>query len=91
MPVRRALRAFSPGHLGRAGGGDVTRLTFNKAGDGLPAWSPNGRKIAFASDRAGSPDIHTMRANGHNQLNRTNKKSFDYAPDWGALDRRSAG
>ena len=68
----------------RAGGGDVTRLTFNKAGDGLPAWSPNGRKIAFASDRAGSPDIHTMRADGHNQMNRTNKKSFDYAPDWGS-------
>jgi Tol biopolymer transport system component len=71
----------------RAGGGHVTRLTFNKAGDGLPAWSPNGRKIAFASDRAGAADIHTMRANGHDQVNRTNKKSFDYAPDWGAARR----
>ena len=39
----------------RAGGGHVTRLTFEPAaGDYLPAWSPDGRKIVFASDRDGS-------------------------------------
>ena len=66
----------------RAGGRDVTRLTFNDAGDGLPAWSPNGHRIAFASNRAGSADIHTMRADGDDQVNLTNHEAFDYAPDW---------
>ena len=66
----------------RAGGGDVTRLTFNEAGDGLPAWSPNGHRIAFNSNRAGSPDIHTMHADGRHQVNVTNRDAFDFAADW---------
>lgn len=68
-----------------AGGGHETRLTFNPAGDGLPAWSPDGRKIAFASNRTGAPDIYTMRADGSNQVNRSNNEAFDYAPDWQPL------
>ena len=75
----------------RAGGGDVTRSTFNEAGDGLPAWSPNGQRIAFASNRAGSPDIHTMRADGLNQVNLTNRDTFDYAPDGQPRDDRGHG
>jgi Tol biopolymer transport system component len=31
----------------------VKRLTENAANDGLPIWSPDGRTIAFASDRCG--------------------------------------
>jgi TolB protein len=71
-----------------AGGGHVTRLTFNPAGDGLPTWSPDGRRIAFASDRDGPPDIHTMRADGQDQVNRTNNDAFDFAPDWQPIDGR---
>jgi TolB protein len=37
------------------------RLTTNTAGDKLPAVSPNGRLIAFASNRDG--DIYVMKAN----------------------------
>ncbi|MEX1018565.1 MAG: protein kinase [Litorilinea sp.] len=33
--------------------GAITRLTYNDAQDGLPAVSPDGRYVAFASDRAG--------------------------------------
>jgi dipeptidyl aminopeptidase/acylaminoacyl peptidase len=32
-----------------ADGSGQTRLTNNPAGDGFPAWSPNGTKIAFVS------------------------------------------
>ena len=34
-------------------GSDPRRLTENRANDGLPAWSPDGRSIAFVSDRGG--------------------------------------
>jgi Tol biopolymer transport system component len=73
-----------------AGGGDVTRLTFEPAaGDFVPAWSPNGRRIVFASSRDGAVDIFTMRADGSNQRNRTNDDddAFNGAPDWQPLHR----
>ena len=37
-----------------ADGTAVRRLTRNRADDGSGAWSPNGRKIAFQSNRAGN-------------------------------------
>ena len=34
-------------------GGAPRRLTTNKASDGSPAWSPDGRRLAFTSKREG--------------------------------------
>jgi len=48
-------------------GGNVTRLTDNRANDGLPAWSPDGSTIAFASDRDGVWGIWAMNPDGSNQ------------------------
>jgi TolB protein len=50
-----------------SGGGNVSRLTNNSANDGLPAWSPGGNTIDFASDRAGEWAIWAMDADGNNQ------------------------
>src|SRR5947207_3213212 len=44
--------------------GDARNLTRNKADDGFPAWSPDGKKIAFVSDRDGRPNIYVMDADG---------------------------
>lgn len=43
-----------------AEGGPARQLTTNEAYDAYPVWSPDGQKIAFASDREGSLDIYLM-------------------------------
>jgi TolB protein len=50
-----------------SGGGNATRLTNNHANDGLPAWSPDGKTLAFVSDRDGSWGIWAMSPDGSNQ------------------------
>jgi len=56
-----------------ADGSEQTRLTDNDAFDGYPAWSPDGTKIAFASDRErnGHLEIYVMHADGTGQHNLT--------------------
>ncbi|MEJ2733209.1 MAG: CHAT domain-containing protein [Anaerolineae bacterium] len=51
----------------RSSGGKVTRLTNNNAPDGLPAWSPDGRTLAFASNRESEWAIWAMNPDGSNQ------------------------
>ena len=71
-------------------GGAVTRLTFNDNGiDYFPAWSPDGRTIAFSSDRStnvvgylGALDIYTMTEDGLNQTNITKNGRGDVAPSF---------
>lgn len=47
-------------------GSALINLTNHPAQDAVPAWSPDGKKIAFLSDRAGKGDfdIYVMNANG---------------------------
>lgn len=40
------------------------RLTRGIAVEASPCWSPDGRKLAFVSDRAGNPRIFTVNADG---------------------------
>ena len=65
-----------------ADGTDQTRLTFEPAFDGFPAWSPDGTMIAFESERDGNNEIYVMNADGSNQRNLTNRDAFDSAPTW---------
>lgn len=45
-------------------GGRATRLTFNEAYDTRPIVTPDGKEIAFISDRAGSYDVWLMPIDG---------------------------
>ena len=50
-----------------ADGSDLTNLTRHPANDDSPIWSPDGRYIAFVSNRGGAPwlrQLYVMRANG---------------------------
>ena len=45
-------------------GGVATRLTTEPSYESAPIWSPDGRTIAYASDRNGGKDIYLMHASG---------------------------
>ena len=49
---------------------------------GAPAFSPNGTKIAFQSDRGAGMDIWVMNASGTGQTNLTNAPGADLNPGW---------
>lgn len=46
------------------GGGNAVRLTTQPSYESSPVWSPDGKMIAFASDRNGGSDVFVMPANG---------------------------
>ena len=47
-----------------ASGGEAKRLTTAESYESVPVWSPDGKSIAFASDRNGGQDIFIMDAKG---------------------------
>ncbi len=50
--------------------------------DGSPAWSPDGRRIAFYSERDGNPDIYVMSADGSGVRRLTSTKADEGYPSW---------
>ena len=74
-----------------ADGTGQTRLT-NNAGtvvnvdtdqvDQDPAWSPDGRKLAFESTRDGNFEIYSMNPDGSGQTRLTDHLGLDALPEW---------
>ncbi|MGQ0646222.1 MAG: amidohydrolase family protein [Gemmatimonadaceae bacterium] len=64
-------------------GGSATRLTSGLAHDAQPRFSPDGRRIAFLSDRSGGDNLWIMNADGRDtvQLSRTSDDMF-VSPEW---------
>jgi TolB protein len=60
----------------------IERLTNHPAEDMLPTWSPDGKKIAFASKRDGNLEVYVMNADGSGIKNLTNYSGNDSGPSW---------
>ncbi|MCG2841946.1 amidohydrolase family protein [Sandaracinobacter sp. RS1-74] len=65
------------------GGGTATRIAEGLAWEVQPRFSPDGRRIAFTSDRGGGDNIWVMNADGSDKRQVT-KEDFRllYQPDW---------
>ena len=69
-----------------ADGTNPTRLTNDRRSSGDPAWSPDGTKIAFETDREGNYEIYTMNSDGTSQTRLTNiAGAYNFSPDWQPL------
>ncbi len=72
-------------------GTGVRQLTRNAARELHPDFSPNGKKIAFVSDRDFRPGVYTMDADGANQKKRSRGAATVFQfPSWSPEGERIA-
>ena len=66
-------------------GGKALQITTNAAYDGDPIWSPDGKQIAFATDRNGNFDVYLVPAEGGAPLRITTNSATEiplaFSPD----------
>jgi Tol biopolymer transport system component len=75
----------------RDNGSEPTQLTEGLEVDRYPAWSPDGRRIAFARDTGGAFELFLVDADGRNlsQLTRDSGR-YEEFPTWSPDGRRIA-
>jgi len=69
-------------YLQRVDGTSVTQLTSDPSENAQPAFSPDGKSIAFCSTRAGSWDLYTMDVDGRNVTQITSGPAQDMHPSF---------
>ena len=69
------------------GKGSLKRLTNNECVDSYPSFSPDGKKIAFVSNRNGDDDIFVMNVDGSKTKCIVRRKGLDTLP-WFSPDGR---
>lgn len=83
-------------HVYTPGDEEPVQVTSGDYDDSDPAWSPDGKSIAFVSDRSEDPDLHwgtdiwvvNVDEDGHELTQITSNEGRDYSPAW-SLDGRS--
>jgi Tol biopolymer transport system component len=71
-------------------GGALTNLTNHPSDDLRPDWSPDGRTIAFTSNRAGNPEIYLMQTDGTDPVRLTFAPGADGNAEWSPNGRKIA-
>jgi eukaryotic-like serine/threonine-protein kinase len=71
-------------------GTSLTNITNHEASEQGAEWSPDGRRIAFASDRDGQFQIYTMNPDGRDVVRLTFNGGKDQRPTWSPDGRRIA-
>jgi len=61
--------------------GETRQITFGEGSNESPAWSPNGRHLAFVSTRAGRSQVFTVDRDGRN-LRQLTKEGNNTMPHW---------
>ncbi len=75
-------RATADLYLKRIDGSALQQLTNDPSNDVMPAFSPDGKRVAFASDRAGNWDIYIMDIAGGQAVQLTNDLTHDLSPSF---------
>jgi len=60
----------------------LTRLTYGEWDDVSPTLSPDGTRVAFASNRNGTWDLYTMTLNSGEITRVTNSPDYESGPSW---------
>ena len=76
-------------YLMKTNGTGLTRLTTAAGFDDSPAWSPDGTRIAFQSERDGNSHIYVMNADGSGQVRLTSGEA-DVGSAWSPDGRKIA-
>lgn len=67
--------------LVKSNGTGQLRLT-SESTDHEPAWSHDGKRIAFTSSRTDDPEVYVMDADGTNVVRLTSTEGSNYGPSW---------
>jgi dipeptidyl aminopeptidase/acylaminoacyl peptidase len=66
-------------------GGTVRQFTYSAKSESFPRWSPDGKQLAFLSNRGDEQQIYVMRVDGGEGLavtkGKRSVKSFEWSPD----------
>lgn len=75
-------RRTSDIYLKSVNGRTLTQITSDPADDVMPSFSPDGTRIAFASNRAGNWDIYTCGIDGGPPTQITSESDQELHPTW---------
>jgi TolB protein len=63
-------------------GGNLKRLTWDKAVEASPTWAPDGRSLIFTSDLSGTPQLYQIGLAGGKGKRLTRDGTDNNAPEW---------